>query len=560
MEIKDKVYIKNHKCFGPNGSGFDQGFKPINIIIGKNNSGKSSLIELVEFLCLSNTDKFDTNTTIEVERQLTAKDIAKGFRKGRIIGNINEYSHGLTLVGVNCRFSIDKRNNYTFISIDRDKSPSPQEAEPLQTMVSNFKLHFSSKKIRKLTAERDIVPEKDFTSDNNDYDIDFKPNGENATRFIHSIINKTTYESKLIEKELLKALNKIVNPDIDFKRILVQQDDKDEWEIYFDDIYENRVALSKMGSGIKTILLVLLNILVIPELSSIQKSKYIFAFEELENNLHPAMQRRLYKYIENYSKENQSYFFLTTHSNIVIDRFGKKENSQFIQVSNNGKHSTTKTLLSIEETKDALDELGIKASDLLQSNGVIWVEGPSDRVYLNKWIGLLGPDLEEGLHYSIIPYGGASLLPNAKFDYELFEKDVIPVLRINTNAYLIMDSDLNDSNSESHKTKLKAAKEIGDGNFWITKGREIENYLQNEVVKNWLKSKPGSGYKGFNNTLYRRFEASILIAGEKNVKYEKNKKKYAQEISEHIKPESLDYLDLREKVDELINKIKVWNS
>lgn len=31
-----------------------------------------------------------------------------------------------------------------------------------------------------------------------------------------------------------------------------------------------------------------------------------------------------------------------------------------------------------------LDDLGFKASDLLQSNCVIWVEGPSDRIYIKK--------------------------------------------------------------------------------------------------------------------------------------------------------------------------------
>ena len=36
--------------------------------------------------------------------------------------------------------------------------------------------------------------------------------------------------------------------------------------------------------------------------------------------------------------------------------------------------------------KGCLDDIGIKASDILQSNGIIWVEGPSDRIYINKWI------------------------------------------------------------------------------------------------------------------------------------------------------------------------------
>ena len=33
---------------------------------------------------------------------------------------------------------------------------------------------------------------------------------------------------------------------------------------------------------------------------------------------------------------------------------------------------------------EVLSNLGIRASELLQSNGVIWVEGPSDRVYIKR--------------------------------------------------------------------------------------------------------------------------------------------------------------------------------
>ena len=41
---------------------------------------------------------------------------------------------------------------------------------------------------------------------------------------------------------------------------------------------------------------------------------------------------------------------------------------------------------TLEELRDVLvDDLGIKASDILQSNGIIWVEGPSDRIYINKF-------------------------------------------------------------------------------------------------------------------------------------------------------------------------------
>ena len=45
----------------------------------------------------------------------------------------------------------------------------------------------------------------------------------------------------------------------------------------------------------------------------------------------------------------------------------------------------------------------------MQANSVIWVEGPTDRIYLNHWIQPVDPALKEGLHYSIMFYGGRLL-------------------------------------------------------------------------------------------------------------------------------------------------------
>lgn len=48
--IVDSIYFKGHLCFKKEWSGFDT-VKPINVIIGRNNSGKSHLLDLVEALC-----------------------------------------------------------------------------------------------------------------------------------------------------------------------------------------------------------------------------------------------------------------------------------------------------------------------------------------------------------------------------------------------------------------------------------------------------------------------------------------------------------------------------
>ena len=87
----------------------------------------------------------------------------------------------------------------------------------------------------------------------------------------------------------------------------------------------SRCPLSRMGSGLKTIILVLLNLLVISELDEYKDKKMVYGFEELENNLHPAMQRKLFEYIYEFAEKNDVQVFITTHSHVAINAFYDKQ-------------------------------------------------------------------------------------------------------------------------------------------------------------------------------------------------------------------------------------------
>src|SRR5207237_7737672 len=49
-DIQSSIKVKNYKCFGDDPQGFEV-IKPINIIVGRNNSGKSALIDLIQQAC-----------------------------------------------------------------------------------------------------------------------------------------------------------------------------------------------------------------------------------------------------------------------------------------------------------------------------------------------------------------------------------------------------------------------------------------------------------------------------------------------------------------------------
>jgi len=324
------------------------------------------------------------------------------------------------------------------------------------------------------------------------------------------------------------------------------------------------IALSKMGSGIKTILLVLINLYLIPSLFKKEVNAFYYGFEELENNLHPALQRKLFNYLRIFALKYNTTFFITTHSNVVIDLFGNDSEAQLLHVIHDGSDAKVKAVKNFVDNKGILDDLDIRSSDLLQSNGVIWLEGPSDRIYLKKWIELFSDvELKEGLHYQCVFYGG-KLLSHLTIKTEKSQdetEDFIDILKINTNLIVVIDSDKQKEDDDLNDTKKRIIAELSSfdyGMVWVTSGKEIENYLTTRIIlKHYsldAKSIPDLGqYGNFADYLDE-------IKDGEGKRFSANKVKFASHISNHMDVADLSTrLDLQEKMTKIVKKIKIWN-
>jgi putative ATP-dependent endonuclease of the OLD family len=555
MQI-DTLQITNFKCFDEDGCTIDH-LSSINVIIGKNNSGKSSLIELFKFLTDGDKSFFlhkrkGKSPEILLHHVIKKDLLAPAFPSSISGGDIggNHYTYGLSFENANLTYRLTEKHKREFIKVDREFKPSA--AQYFNSYINRLTIPLQNRTFSHLSAERDILAE----ASNNQ--VNLTSTGIGATNLVQQIINRDSYNSELIEKTLLKELNEILNPDIFFDRILVQQNDQDIWEIYFENNEDGRIPLSKMGSGVKTVLLVLLHLFVKPVIQSREIEQFVFAFEELENNLHPSMQRRLYYYLYSFAKKTKSIILLTTHSNVVIDLYNSLPDTQIFHINRiDGKTVLNSTIKQVE-FKRILDDLDVRASDILQSNGIVWVEGPSDRTYINKWISLLNSKLVEGYHYSIMFYGGR-LLSNLSFDYELLNDELIPLLKLNTNSFVTMDRDGKSISQKLNDTKIRIQEELGENSVWITKGREIENYLSNSTLNKWLLH-AYSIKSNIDNEANTKLEESIAkIPGSEKIKYNLNKNKYASEIIEFVEVEDLETLNLKSSIERLIQEIKRWN-
>jgi len=412
-----------------------------------------------------------------------------------------------------------------------------------------FEHHYSGLTLMKLNSERNIY------NDNLKDEPELHPSGSGASNYIQVIQNNAHLNGEIINTEFLNRFNEIVEPEISIKKIISKRNKEKIWEVYFQNRRDEFIPISAMGSGIKTIFLVLVNLILVPEYESKNKDKYIFVFEELENNLHPSLQKRLYNYIRSYQLINKCQFFLTTHSSTLINFYKNYNNSQLIHIQNDSIHSNARVITDFKEKFDVLDDLGCNASDILQTNGIIWVEGPSDRIYISKWLKLLLPQYEIDIDYSIMFYGG-KLLSNLSFTTEFIEGYLILVLKINRNAFVVIDSDKINPASNINKTKERVNDEVGIDCCWITKGKEIENYLKKGTINKWLKK---AGKKSITASLKNTSNIGSLIQSESGINYNKDKSKWSRKIANHFTVKDLNIKDLKEQLGKIATSITQWN-
>jgi predicted ATP-dependent endonuclease of OLD family len=169
-------------------------------------------------------------------------------------------------------------------------------------------------------------------------------------------------------------------------------------------------------------------------------------------------------------------YFISTHSAAFMDT----QDAEIYHVKMEGNASKVERATSDKHRSAICEDLGYQPSDLLQANCVIWVEGPSDRIYLNYWISAKETNFIEGIHYSIMFYGGRLLSHLSGENESELGKDFISLRQLNRRGVILIDSDKKNANSKINDTKKRLKEEFdqGPGFTWITKGREIENYLE----------------------------------------------------------------------------------
>ncbi len=300
------------------------------------------------------------------------------------------------------------------------------------------------------------------------------------------------------------------------------------------------LPLSYLGTGIHE--------LIILAAEATLRKNCVICIEEPELHMHPLLQKRLLRYLQT-KTDNQ--YFISTHSAHILDtplasifHVTLEDGSSQVNFVNNyiGKFSIC-------------NDLGYKASDLLQTNCIIWVEGPSDRIYLNHWIKSIDSELVEGFHYSIMFYGGRLLSHLSAHDSEV--EEFIALRKINMNLSIVIDSDKSDKSKSINETKKRIRSEFdfGPGFAWITSGREIENYINPELLKSSIRRVHPSAILP---TIENQYTDSLYLNNKKGDVVQPDKIKIAHYVVEN--PANLEILDLQKQINKLVEFIIKSNS
>jgi len=219
-----------------------------------------------------------------------------------------------------------------------------------------------------------------------------------------------------------------------------------------------RIPIQHSGGGNQEFLILLRHL---------SEGDFIFAVEEPELHLHPQLARRLFDIFKKVSKENQ--LFLSTHSTIFVDQTELANTWIF---KKKGKETIVDKIKGDEDLRRILFELGVRPSDIFFSNGIIFVEGPSDRDVYTILANKIDIDFRQ-MQIALIPTYGKS---SGKYHLRVW---VEAAKNANIPYFMILDKDA----EKEAKNLVTEGILVPEKNLFILKRGSLEAYYPFDKFK-----------------------------------------------------------------------------
>jgi hypothetical protein len=285
--------------------------------------------------------------------------------------------------------------------------------------------------------------------------------------------------------------------------------------------------IHQLGDGMQSLI-----ICTYPIITETEKGS-LFFLEEPDLCMHPSLQRTFLEVLKTYHRKMGHQFFITTHSNHLLDLLEDNELVSIFSFSeiadraptptdpsqadsgSNPQSSKPKPSFRIRPTnlrdRQTLLELGVRPSATYLANATIWVEGVSDCAYLRAYMeafihylkirgndwgqnGINGKSLAQRLeeykedrHYAFVEYSGANLTHYSFEDAVCDEGQGQATSSIVTNvpylcskAMVIADGDITDSDKGDRWNRFVSQL---DERFISLPCKEIENLIPDGLMQ-----------------------------------------------------------------------------
>lgn len=197
----------------------------------------------------------------------------------------------------------------------------------------------------------------------------------------------------------------------------------------------------------------------------------VILIDEPNSFLHPSASRKLMEILTEYP---QHQYFITTHSPELISNFG--DNILHTQLINGEIKVTQIDKKDKEKVEAIFSDLGIRLSDVYGYDSIFWVEGETEEKCLPYLIDKFLPKIKK--HNIFIK----KVLQTGDFEKKTIEKTVklFESITFQKNTYVPPSlAYFFDDEGKSAKDK-ETLKNLANGKMYFTKRRLYENYLLDE--------------------------------------------------------------------------------